>query len=77
MSRRFKGRHAKVQADPKAKPAPAVELTDENSERDPFFPDIRYLNEEHRNKRHYARASVLDEAAAAERKKAPRRAPEA
>jgi hypothetical protein len=41
MSRRMKGRHAKVKADPKALPAKPVALDDSNSFRDPAQPDCR------------------------------------
>ncbi|MGH7168698.1 MAG: hypothetical protein ACRELG_00275 [Gemmataceae bacterium] len=41
MSRRFKGRHGKVQANPKARPAPPVTLDDSNSFVDPTQPDCR------------------------------------
>jgi hypothetical protein len=54
MSRRFKGRHAKVQADPKAKPTPPVVLDDSNSYVDPTQSDRRIPNE--LNTRHYAKA---------------------
>lgn len=41
MSRRMKGRHAKVKADPKARPEKPVVLDDSNSFRDPAQPDCR------------------------------------
>jgi hypothetical protein len=41
MSRRFKNRHAKVQADPSAEPAAPVVLDDSNSTVDPLQPDRR------------------------------------
>lgn len=41
MSRRFKGRHARVQADPHALPAPPVVLDDSNSYVDVTQPDTR------------------------------------
>jgi hypothetical protein len=55
MSRRFKGRHGKVKAQPNAKPEPPVELTDENSHVDQFYPDIRYPNQ--LNARAFVRAT--------------------
>lgn len=59
MSRRFKNRHRKVQADPNAR-APAsldhqpVELDDSNSYVDPLQPDRRIPNE--LNTRAYVKA---------------------
>lgn len=41
MSRRFKGRHAKVQANPKARPVKAPAFDDSNSFADPQQPDCR------------------------------------
>lgn len=41
MSRRFKSRHGKVKADPKAEPARPVELGHENSYANPLQPDCR------------------------------------
>jgi hypothetical protein len=55
MSRRFKNRHAKVKADPHAKPAAPVVLDDENSFVDPTQPDRRIPNA--LNTRAYVRAS--------------------
>lgn len=52
MSRRFKGRHAKVQADPAAKPSPPVVLDDSNSIVDPYGTRTAKVL----NHRHYARA---------------------
>lgn len=56
MSRRFKGRHAKVQADPAALPGPPRVLDDSNSDRDPLQPDRRIARE--KNVRHFARATA-------------------
>lgn len=41
MSRRFKGRHGKVIAQPKARPEKPVALDDSNSFVDPMQPDCR------------------------------------
>jgi hypothetical protein len=41
MSRRFKGRHARVEAAPDAKPEPPLVLDDSNSFVDPMEPDVR------------------------------------
>lgn len=45
MSRRFKGRHFKVKADPDAKPVTPVKLDDSNSHRPFGQPDMRHPNE--------------------------------
>jgi hypothetical protein len=58
MSRRFKGRHGKVEAQPDAKPAAPVELTDENSTRDTYYPDLRYANQ--LNTRAWVRATSAE-----------------
>jgi hypothetical protein len=42
MSRRFKGRHFKVKADPKARPAAPVVLDDSNSFKPFAQPDMRH-----------------------------------
>lgn len=60
MSRRFKGRHGKVQADPKARPAKPVILDDSNSFRDPTQPDCR--KPKVLNVRAFVRAGVIGEA---------------
>ena len=55
MSRRFKGRHGKVEARPDAKPESPAVLDESNSTPDPFYPDIRYANQ--LNARAYVRAT--------------------
>ena len=68
MSRRFKSRNVRALADPKAKPLPPVELTDDNSVLDPWE-NVRKPLE--LNARRYAEAESI----VAERQ--PRRAAKA
>lgn len=56
MSRRFKNRHAKVRANPHAKPAEPVELDDSNSYVDVLQPDRRIPRE--LNGRAYVKATT-------------------
>lgn len=59
MSRRFRGRHARVKADPNAKPAAPVVLNESNSFRDPAQPDCR--KPKVLNARRYVAAGVVEE----------------
>jgi len=73
MSRRFKGRHGKVRANPTARPAEPVELTDENSYVDVTQPDRRIPKE--LNGRAFAKASsAVDQERLDARKKAQAKA---
>jgi len=60
---RYKQAMPRVEAKPDAKPTRPVELTETNSTADPFYPDIRYLNEDQRPRRRFAVATSLEEAA--------------
>ena len=64
MSRRMKGRHHKVQAQPDAQPAEGLVLDDSNSDVDPFFPDLRVPHQ--LNTRVYVKAGTDDEQAGTE-----------
>lgn len=59
MSRREHNRRGLVKAAPDARPEKPLQLTDENSTKDPYFPDIRYANQ--LNTRAYVTATSAEE----------------